>query len=1028
MPIKEEIVQKKIEENLKNIGWQLTTEDTIKPHQTLDNYIVEEIFLNQLEKINDKLLSRLTNEEKEQVLINAKNIFLRETSPIKALNYLKFGIKIEILRGKKGKEIIEIKLIDYKNPQNNIFQFSPEVKYKGTPRDTKPDFTLFINGIPIVIIEAKREFAEEDTYIKAINQVLDYEKRSPKLFNFVQFAVAYGDKKGYFPTFPNPDKEKRTKKLEVWRNENKEKNIFHLLEPLRVLEIIKNFTFFIKKDGKLNKIIPRYPQYYAVKKAFLRIKNYIEGKDYKNKGLIWHWQGSGKSYEILYLTDMFMEQFIEKNPHVFVMIDRQDLEKQLNDELFTPIENTFFKSYYKKIESIKELKGVIENIKSQEENSTLTFKGVYLVMMHKFKQEQLNEFLENYEEIKKKEILILRDEAHRTEYGLLATVRNAIFKNALRFGFTGTPINKIEKNTFQEYAYPQEKEFYLDKFFIEDSLKDEFTLPLVCRAVLIDNLKLNITEEEIKNILIQHQLDENVEIDEKKVKEKLKISDLLSAEDRIKKAVEYIAENIENDTEGFKYKVFIVAHDRLACVRYKKYLDEILTQYFGEEAKNWSQIVMTYQAVEGQQEIEEYKNYIETKYNQKWEDLNKRFSEEFKSPDNPLKILIVTNMLLEGYDAPILKVMYFDKLTSDQRLLQASARANRTRGDKKFGLIVDLTGVLIENYKKALSQYNIYEDEEIKEDLAKHAFVDAEEIWKSFLENYEEFKNLFYKITRINWEDFSEQLGKGEINKEKYEEIIGIIASHPDVNLLLSQLKETIDLYKAVGTYPDKLKYTDTFEWLKILYYNIKKLEKPKKTYIPWNEIKKELIDKLSFNPFEEIGEIKLDEESIEKLKSEKKAVYITANLLYSLMEEFEDKTEPLYKELYDRLKDIKNRFIKRQEKVKNILKELYEVKKQEEEYKQKTEGLKASEKIIYNLIKLLQLKGFSKVKLEKTKIALKKIENRKVIPSTFWNELKKSLHMDLRLTIKDIKERDKLIELLVEEYIKPLLEKREND
>jgi len=649
-------------------------------------------------------------------------------------------------------------------------------------------------------------------------------------------------------------------------------------------------------------------------------------------------------------------------------------------------------------------------------------------MMHKFKKDELNEILENYGYIEKKEILILRDEAHRTEYGLLATVRNAIFRNALRFAFTGTPINKTDKNTFQEYAYPQEKEFYLDKFFIENSLEDEFTLPLVWRAVLNEDLKLNITEEDIKNLLIQHQLDENIEIDEKKVKEKLKVSDLLLAKDRIKKAVQYIVENIENDTEGFKFKAFIVAHDRLACVRYKRYLDEILSQHFGEEAKDWSQIVITYQPVESQQEIEEYKNYIETKYNQKWEELNKKFAEDFKSPNNPLKILIVTNMLLEGYDAPILKVMYFDKLTSDQRLLQASARANRIKENKKFGLIVDLTGVLIENYKKALTQYNIYEDEEIKEDLIKYAFFNVSEIWNSFLESFNEFKNLFHKTTGLYWEEFYQKLEKGEITREEYEEIIGIIISHQNANNLLLQLKETIDLYRAVGTYPDKLKYVNVFQWLKILYYNIKKLKKPKKTYIPLDEIKKELIDKLSFNPFEEIGEIKLDLESIEKLKNEKRTVYITANLLYSLLEEFEEKTEPLYKELYDRLKGIKDKFIKRKEKVKNILEQLHKIKKQEEDYKQKIKGLKLYEKITYNLIKSLQLKGYPIKELKRTELNLRKIENRQVIPPTLWNELKKSLHIDLRLIVKDINERNKLINLLVEEYIKQVLEKKEND
>ena len=1009
--IKEASVHQDIKERLSSIGWQTIYRNIFQPNQIVENFFLEPLFIQSLEKINQEVLKNISQTEKEKILTRVKDLFLREENPIKTLDYLKYGIDIEI-KEKDKKKILKIHLIDYKNLENNSFVYAPEAEYKGTPRNSRPDFTLFVNGIPVVIIEAKREFSTKDTYIEGLNQVIDYEKRSPKLFNFVQFAVVYADKKRYFSTFPNKDKEQRTKKLEIWRNEKKEEDIFHLLKPERVLEIIKYFTFFTKRDGNLNKIIPRYPQYYAIKKAFSRIKDYVEGKSQKNRGLIWHWQGSGKSFEMLYLTNMFIEEFFDRNPHVFVMIDRQDLEKQLNEELFIPIENTVFKSFYKKVETVKELKEIVKNIKRQEKDTKLTFKGVYLTMMHKFKKEELQEFLEKEGAIQKKEILILRDEAHRTEYGTLATVRNKIFQNSLKFAFTGTPVNKNEKSTFQEFAYPEEKEFYLDRFFIEDSIRDGFTLPLMWRSVITKDIKLNITEEEVRKILLEYDV-EDTQVDPDLVRKKISVRDLLSSEDRIEKAVRYIVENIEEDTEGFNFKAFIIVNDRLACVRYKKYLDRYLKDKF-ENPEEISQIVMTYTPNETIQEIEEYKNSMEKKYGKKWEELNKEFAENFKKKDKNPKILIVTNMLLEGYDAPILKVIYFDKLTSDQRLLQAAARANRLYRGKRYGLIVDLTGVLIENYKKALSQYNIYEDEQIKEDIVKHAFVNTKEIFKSFQQSYSEFLKLFKEITGIEWKTFLENINKKENKREYFEEVGAKVLFSEDKNYLQIKAKETIDLFKALGAYPEKLSYLEDIEWLKIFYYFLRKKDKPRRTYIPWKEIKKELLEKLQFDPFEEIGEVEIGIEEIEKIKDEDKALKIVADLISSIEAKTEEEKTPIYKELYKRLQNIKEKLVKKQEKAINVLKQVTQIKYELDKETKKVSSLTEEEKILRNIKQLLEKEGIKDIELNNTKDFLIRFSGRKVKNKSYWDSFENSLLKDLRVVIKNMRERKKIVKEII--------------
>jgi type I restriction enzyme R subunit len=1022
MPIDERSVHKDIAEKLEELGWERLPEKHFREHQLIEDYLILDIFKEQLERINEPILNRLETNEREEVLLEVKNIFLRENDPIKTLDYLKKGITVTLKKGVYGKEHANIGLIDYENPESNVFHYGYETKYKGEPESSKPDFTLFINGIPIAIIEAKKEFSTEETYQQAIRDILTYEKRSPKLFNFVQFAVVYADSKRYLPTIPNPDKGYRVKKEEIWRGEDGKEDIFHLIEPIRVVEIIKDYIFYAKdRRGNLKKILPRYMQYYAVKKALRRIKNYLEDKENKRKGLIWHWQGSGKTYEMLYLTELFMYTFERSYPHVFVIVDREDLEEQ-TEGVFLRIENARFKNFFKKIEDSEELKQVLRNIKEQEGNPSLTFKGVYLVMMHKFKRDVFEELGKGLESIKKREILILRDEVHRTEYGVLASVRRALIENALEFGFTGTPVNKKERNTFMEYAYPEEGEFYLDKFFIENSQRDGFTLPISWKAVSVKGIR-EPTEEEIKEVLEHFGL-EDEEIDKKEVKGKLGIRDYLISEDRIKEASRYIAEHIGEDTEDFSFKAFVVAENRYACILYKKYLDDFLTQKYGEEARDWTQVVMTYMDSEGEKEIEKYRNQIEKKYGKRWDELNEGFKEDFKDRDKSPRLLVVTDMLITGYDADILKVMYIDKLMRDHQLLQAAARVNRPMEGKKFGVVVDLTGVLIEEYKKAIVSYNLYEDEEIKRDLANFLFIDPRKIWKGFLDKYKDFKEKFKSIASISWKDFIEKLENRKLKREQFDEVISVISLNSNIFNFIALVKEVIELFKALGSYPDKLNYYEEIEWLKIVYYSIRRKINPKSSDIPWKEIKRELVKKIGFDPFEKQVEITLDEKELDKLKDEKRLSIIVADLLYIMMEEAESRKEPIYREIYERLKELKEKYMQKLINTREMVKELLSHKVKQDEYESTIKGKSLAERIILNLRYAFGVRGYKSIEFKHTACVLNELENKPRIPQTVWDKLKAALHKDLMDVIKDVADRDQKINLLVEDYIKPIMER----
>ena len=348
----EDIVHEEIRNRLIEIGWKDgDSELKIPEHTLIEHYYLPDVLEKKVVEINQEKFSKL--EEKERKKVIAKIFDELNSRGERILDYLKYGVKIKV-----DKEIWTFHLIDHQKPERNYFFFLHEAKFKGSPDNTKPDFTLFINGIPIVIMEAKSE-SVPFSHIRALEDIRSYEMRSPDLFRFVQFAIAYGDEKRYTPTLPNWER-KRTQSLSFnWKDE-----IFDLIEPSRLVEFLRYFIFFwILEEGVKKKLIARWNQYRATKRAVKRIEEHMNNG--KNRGLIWHWQGSGKTFTMFFIANYFFDQYYSQNPVVFFVVDRQDLERQ-HDEVLKSVREEKFRSYYKKIENIPELCKVIETLKESE--------------------------------------------------------------------------------------------------------------------------------------------------------------------------------------------------------------------------------------------------------------------------------------------------------------------------------------------------------------------------------------------------------------------------------------------------------------------------------------------------------------------------------------------------------------------------------------------------------------------------------------------------------------------------------------
>jgi len=951
---------------LEKLGWkELTT-------RVLESNLIKEVFEKKVEELNREIF-KTYGEEREKIM-NQLYLTIQNADEVKMLDILRFGVSIVIKRWNSSIPIT-IKLIDYETIERNEFNYIREQEVKYGNKVDRFDVILFVNGIPLVVVEGKNPIliGLEEPYYEGLRQIMRYQKEIKSIFKFIQFGVVVADKNLYLPTFPRSEI-RAPSDYGTWKV-NKKENIYDLLKRERLLDIINGFIFFSKnKKGERIKIIARYMQYFATKKAIERIEKYLEGKENKNQGLIWHWQGSGKTYTMFFIAYQFLLKYNQRNPLVFFVIDRLELERQL-DDILKAIEHKRLGDV-KKIEEIEELNKIIKNSEKEW--------GLKITTIQKFQPRKLD----IKKKISKKEVLFLIDESHRSQYGNLAATMRRIFNKGIFIGFTGTPIFVNERNTFEHFAYPP-GELYLDVYFIEQSQKDGFTLPIIFRVIeekkkKIGGIQILLKEDEIKTILESYRDSEEIEIDKilegeiaRKVKKHLrnkirKVRIILENPKRIEKVVEYIRKNLEEDTENYNFKAMIVAANRKSCVRYKKIMDKFFPAEFSE-------VVISYQQNESE-EIHSFKeNFLKRYKTKSWNDANEKVRENFLKKENP-KVLIVTDMLLTGFDAPILKVMYLDKLMFYHRLLQATARVNRPYPNKKCGLIVDSVG-LLNHIQKTLDIYNYLSEEnpeKIKRDL-RNAFKNRDKELELLKDSINSLKGKL-KVCGIDLEKIVDCLKNNDVSfyrdfEEKISEIVLSLDKKEEIRKTIRFIKESLEIYKSLGAKPEKLDYMFEIKALSFIYKKILEiLNKGKK------KVSRELWDKL----VEWIHKSTIVEDIERKIEKEVKAMnYVEPKIRKASVTFYEVKNavterlnNPLYKEIYNRIERLRERWISRNIGVEKFLKEL-------EKEKREVNKLWAMEKKpgwekIYNMVSEYLQKNLSSMEIPKLERKLKDIFKRK--------------------------------------------------
>ncbi len=535
------------------------------------------------------------------------------------------------------------------------------------------DLVFVINGIPMAIGEAKTPVRPQVTWADGAVDLLHYEKSVPEMFvpNILTFAtegkeLQYGgiccpvDKWG--PWFA--DEDRRHGNLDEVKH-----NYLDLIAPERLLDIYRFYSVFTgTSSGRKIKIVCRYQQYLGGEAIVQRVlKTYQNGKG-PRKGLIWHFQGSGKSWLMVFAAQKLRRQQCLKAPTVVIVDDRIDLEDQITGD--------FTRAEIPNVDSIGSKQELEEKIKQRK---------ILITTIFKFGDLSEGEVIDDRDNI-----ILLMDEAHRTQEGDLGQKMRTALPNAFFFGLTGTPINRNDHNTFACFGAEEDEFGYISKYTFQNSVADGATLELEFKTVPVE---MHLDEQKLQ-AEFDELTDQISEEDKNELVRRTSVEAFFTSEKRINDVCKYIVNHFREYVEPSGMKAQVVVYNRDCCVKYKKAIDALLG------TDDQTTIVMHTAG----DKADEYKAYKRSR------DEEKKLLDQFRDPLSPLKFVIVTSKLLTGFDAPILQCMYLDKPMKNHTLLQAICRTNRKYNEsKKCGLIVDFVGVF-ENVAKSLA----FDEESVK--------------------------------------------------------------------------------------------------------------------------------------------------------------------------------------------------------------------------------------------------------------------------------------------------------------------------
>ncbi|HUX58112.1 MAG TPA: type I restriction endonuclease subunit R [Bacteroidales bacterium] len=784
---------------LKNLGYSYALGPDISPDGLFcERQYIDVVLATRLKNAIDRLNPLISADAREE----AWKKVLRTSSPNLLINnetfhqYLTEGIDIEFrkdgnIRGDK------VYLIDFNNPESNEFLAVNQFTIIENNNNKRPDIVLFINGLPLVVIELKNPTDEKATTRAAFNQLQTYKHLIPSLFTYNALLIASDGLNARCGTLTSdwnrfvPWKSKDGRTTAESTAPQIEIMFKGMLNKSTLLDLIRHFIVFEKSKDQTLKKVAAYHQYYAVNKAVTTTTTASATTGDKRAGVIWHTQGSGKSLSMVFYTGKLVLSL--DNPTIVVLTDRNDLDDQLFDT-FTGCRQL-----------LRQIPVQAENRQHLRQLLNVASGGIVFTTIQKFwpvldkgevsiseESDPIEEpnpdlyFVKNKPLSERRNIIVIADEAHRSQYdfldGFAKHMRDALPKASF-IGFTGTPIETTDKNTQAVFGD------YIDVYDIQQAVADGSTVSIFYESRLA---KVNFNEAE--KIKVDEQFEEITEAEELTDKQKFKskwtrLEAIVGDDHRIEKIAEDIVNHYELRSSILEGKAMIVCMSRRICVELYDAIIKLRPEWHNEDDKKGAlKVIMTGSVTDPVPWQQHVRNKLR----------RKAIGDRMKNPADELKLVIVRDMWLTGFDVPCLHTMYIDKPMRGHTLMQAIARVNRVFKDKSGGLVVDYLGIA-QDLKRALAEYTQSGGK------GKPAF-DQEEAVRTMMEYYESVVPMFKGF------DYS-RFFKLRTPEEKFK-FLPVAADHilslPDVkNLFVNKVTGLLKAFAISVPHEDALAIRD---------------------------------------------------------------------------------------------------------------------------------------------------------------------------------------------------------------------------
>jgi type I restriction enzyme R subunit len=801
------------EEEIEQMALQTMQEQgyNIQNGANIERAYNEVVLTNRLQAAIDKINPEIPAEIREEAARNVARVpFTNLLSNNEAFHKLiTEGVDV---KGREGEIIKTFKvwLIDFQKPENNDFTAVNQFTIIENHNNKRPDVIVFINGLPLVVIEIKNATDEKADLKAAYNQLMTYKQAIPTLFNYNSFLIVTD---GWFAKAgtitsdwsrfsgwkipetqpenivaePNDSLYNSTLFPTPTANIEMDVVLSGMLNKKTIIDLIRYFIVFEKTKEKSLKKIAAYHQYYAVNKAIYSTIKAASFSGDQRAGVVWHTQGSGKSLSMVFYSGKMVVTPQLNNPTIVVLTDRNDLDQQL------------FETFSNCQQLIRQTPVQAESRSHLQSLLTVASGGVVFTTIQKFMPDEKGGTYPKLSD--RRNIVVIADEAHRSQYdfidGYARHMRDAL-PNASFIGFTGTPIEKEDKNTQAIFGE------YVDIYDIHQAVQDGATVRIFYESRLakieLDPAEQEIIDQRIEEVTEEDELTERQQRFAKWTQQEA----IVGSEKRLQQVAADIVKHFEQRSEVFDGKGMIVNMSRRICVALHNEIIKIRPEWYnGDDDKGVIKVIMTGSSSDPL----DWQEHIRNKPRRK------AIGDRLRDPKDPLKLVLVRDMWLTGFDAPCLHTLYVDKPMTGHNLMQAIARVNRVFKDKEGGLIVDYLGIA-QDLKKALSVYTSSGGKGKIEFDQEEAVAKMEELYEIVVDLFHgfDYKRFFTLQPRekltflLDATDFILGLDKGQerfsTNVSNLSKAFAISVPHPKA----IEIRDDLSFFQAIKARISKLR------------------------------------------------------------------------------------------------------------------------------------------------------------------------------------------------------------------------------